>query len=205
MSRKTGKLKGNKTFLLVVEGFTEQIYFSDIKTNRRLPGVTINPKIAKHSDLSTILRTAIKEIKTHVYDFIWCVFDRDTIIEQGMSEDLKKQYDKARDLGIKFADSMPAFEVWFLLHFAMPAQFYYSQDGVIKDLRKYVPDYSKEQEWLSSADLYSILRQHYKAAKARAEELDRKKTDSGDEAATYTHVYQLFEKIQKETGIEDVF
>lgn len=90
MPRKTGKLKGNKTFLLVVEGFTEQIYFSDVKTTRRIPGITINPKIAKHSDLSTILRTAIREYNTNAYDSVWCVFDRDTITEQGMSDDLKK-------------------------------------------------------------------------------------------------------------------
>ena len=126
MPRKTGKLKGNKTFLLVVEGFTEQIYFSDVKTTRRIPGITINPKIAKHSDLSTILRTAIREYNTNAYDSVWCVFDRDTITEQGMSDDLKKQYNTALDLGIQFADSMPAFEVWFLLHFAMPSPFYIS-------------------------------------------------------------------------------
>lgn len=200
MPRKTGKLKGNKTFLLVVEGFTEQIYFSDVKTTRRIPGITINPKIAKHSDLSTILRTAIKEIKTDVYDFVWCVFDRDTITEQGMSDDLKKQYNTALDLGIQFADSMPAFEVWFLLHFAMPSPFYISQDGVIKDLRKYISDYSKEQAWLSSAKLYSKLEPYFDAAEKRAIELDKKKSDSGDETTTFSHVYKLFKELKEKSG-----
>lgn len=200
MPRKTGKLKGNKTFLLVVEGFTEQIYFSDVKTTRRIPGITINPKIAKHSDLSTILRTAIKEIKTDVYDFVWCVFDRDTITEQGMSDDFKKQYNTALDLGIKFADSMPAFEVWFLLHFALPSPFYISQDGVIKDLRKYIPDYSKEQAWLSSAKLYSKLEPYFETAMKKAIELDKKRADSGDETTTFTHVYELFEELKKKSG-----
>lgn len=200
MPRKTGKLKGNKTFLLVVEGFTEQIYFSDVKTTRRIPGITINPKIAKHSDLSTILRTAIKEIKTDVYDFVWCVFDRDTITEQGMSDDLKKQYNTALDLGIKFADSMPAFEVWFLLHFALPSPFYISQDGVIKDLRKYISDYSKEQAWLSSAKLYSKLEPYFDAAEKRAIELDKKKSDSGDETTTFSHVYKLFKELKEKSG-----
>ena len=200
MPRKTGKLKGNKTFLLVVEGFTEQIYFSDVKTTRRIPGITINPKIAKHSDLSTILRTAIREYNTNAYDSVWCVFDRDTITEQGMSDDLKKQYNTALDLGIQFADSMPAFEVWFLLHFAMPSPFYISQDGVIKDLRKYIPDYSKEQAWLSSAKLYSKLEPYFDAAEERAIELDKKKSDSGDETTTFSHVYKLFKELKKKSG-----
>ena len=200
MPRKTGKLKGNKTFLLVVEGFTEQIYFSDVKTTRRIPGITINPKIAKHSDLSTILRTAIREYNTNAYDSVWCVFDRDTITEQGMSDDLKKQYNTALDLGIKFADSMPAFEVWFLLHFALPSPFYISQDGVIKDLRKYISDYSKEQAWLSSAKLYSKLEPYFDAAEKRAIELDKKKSDSGDETTTFTHVYKLFKELKEKSG-----
>ncbi len=200
MPRKTGKLKGNKTFLLVVEGFTEQIYFSDVKTTRRIPGITINPKIAKHSDLSTILRTAIREYNTNAYDSVWCVFDRDTITEQGMSDDLKKQYNTALDLGIQFADSMPAFEVWFLLHFAMPSPFYISQDGVIKDLRKYISDYSKEQAWLSSAKLYSKLEPYFDAAEKRAIELDKKKSDSGDETTTFSHVYKLFKELKEKSG-----
>lgn len=200
MPRKTGKLKGNKTFLLVVEGFTEQIYFSDVKTTRRIPGITINPKIAKHSDLSTILRTAIREYNTNAYDSVWCVFDRDTITEQGMSDDLKKQYNTALDLGIQFADSMPAFEVWFLLHFAMPSPFYISQDGVIKDLRKYISDYSKEQVWLSSAKLYSKLEHYFDAAEKRAIELDKKKSDSGDETTTFSHVYKLFKELKEKSG-----
>ncbi|MBO8456624.1 MAG: RloB domain-containing protein [Spirochaetes bacterium] len=200
MPRKTGKLKVNKTFLLVVEGFTEQIYFSDVKTTRRIPGITINPKIAKHSDLSTILRTAIREYNTNAYDSVWCVFDRDTITEQGMSDDLKKQYNTALDLGIQFADSMPAFEVWFLLHFAMPSPFYISQDGVIKDLRKYISDYSKEQAWLSSAKLYSKLEPYFDAAEKRAIELDKKKSDSGDETTTFSHVYKLFKELKEKSG-----
>ena len=117
-----------------------------------------------------------------------------------MSDDLKKQYNTALDLGIQFADSMPAFEVWFLLHFAMPSPFYISQDGVIKDLRKYISDYSKEQAWLSSAKLYSKLEPYFDAAEKRAIELDKKKSDSGDETTTFSHVYKLFKELKEKSG-----
>lgn len=199
MPRKTGKLKGNKTFFIVVEGTTEKIYFSDVKTNGRIPGVTITPKTAKHSDLNTILKTAITEIKTGAYDSVWCVFDRDTLTKDGMSKELKEQYDKAKSLEIHFADSMPAFEVWFLLHFAMPAQFYSSQDSVIKELRKHIPDYEKDQKWLSSANLYSKLKPYFKDAMKKAAELDKKKKVSENANATISHVYKLFEELLKET------
>ena len=200
MPRKTGKLKGNKTFLLVVEGPTEKIYFSDVKTNAHIPGVTVTPKIAKHSDLNTILKTSITEFETGAYDSVWCVFDRDTIIEKGMSEEVKNQYEKALSMGIHFADSMPAFEVWFLLHFAMPAQFYSSQDGVIKELRKHIPNYEKDQKWLSSASLYTTLKPHFDNAMKKAAELDKKKEKSGNDNATISHVYKLFEELLAESG-----
>lgn len=199
MPRKTGKLKGNKTFLLVVEGPTEKIYFSDVKTNSHIPGVTITPKIAKHSDLNSILKTAISEFDTGVYDSVWCVFDRDTIVSNGMSEELTDQYNKALEKGIHFADSMPAFEVWFLLHFAMPAQFYSSQDSVIKELRKHIPDYDKDQRWLSSACLYTKLKPHLEEAMNKAVELDKKKESSENDTATISHVYKLFEELLVET------
>ena len=199
MPRKTGKLKGNKTFLIVVEGPTEKIYFSDVKTNGHIPGVTVNPKIAKHSDLNTILKTAVTEIKTDVYDSVWCVFDRDTIVKEGMSKELKKQYENAKSLGIRFADSMPAFEVWFLLHFAMPAQFYSSQDRVIKELKKHIADYEKDQKWLTSANLYSKLKPYFKDAMKKAAELDKKKKVSENANATISHVYKFFEELLKET------
>jgi len=199
VARRTGKLKGNKTFLLVVEGPTEKNYFSDVKTNGHIPGVTVTPKVAKHSDLNTILKNALTEFETGVYDSVWCVFDRDTIVEKGMSEDLKKQYEKALSKGIHFADSMPAFEVWFLLHFAMPEQFYSSQDGVIKELRKYIPYYEKDQKWLSSVNLYTTLKPHFDEAMKKAAELDKKKEDTGNENTTISHVYKLFEELWKET------
>ena len=198
MPRKTGKLKGNKTFLLVVEGPTEKIYFSDVKTNGHIPGVTVTPKIAKHSDLRTILKTSITEFETGAYDSVWCVFDRDTIVERGMSEELKNQYEKALSLGINFADSMPAFEVWFLLHFAMPAQFYSSQDVVIKELRRHIPDYNKDQKWLSSASLYTTLKPYFDNAMKKAAELDKKKASSETENTTICHVYKLFEELLTE-------
>lgn len=197
MPRKTGKLKANKTFLLVVEGPTEKIYFSDVKANGRIPGVTITPKVAKHSNINTILKTAISENETGVYDSIWCVFDRDTIITNGMSEETEQQYKEAISNGIHFADSMPAFEVWFLLHYTMPNLYYTNQDGVIRDLKKYIPDYSKNQEWLSSANLYSNLKPYFDCAMSKAPVLSKKKEETENESSTICNVYQLFEELMK--------
>ena len=117
MPRKTGKIQSNKTFLIVAEGKTEQLYFSEIKSIERIPGITIIPQQAKHSSLDSIFKTALAEKKSKVYDSVWCVFDYDTILEKGISEQTKKLKTQVEKCEIYIADSLPAFEIWFLLHY----------------------------------------------------------------------------------------
>ena len=131
MPRKTGKLNANKTFLLVVEGCTEKIYFSDVKANAHI------------------------------------------------------------------ADSMPAFEVWFLLHYAMLNFFYSNQDGLIKDLKKHIPDYSKNQEWHTSSALYAKLKPYFDDAMENSRNLNAKRGAKVDGKSTLCNVYKLFEELLK--------
>lgn len=79
MPRKTQKIHSNRTILIVVEGTTECNYFSEMKTIERIPDITVIPKKARYSSVANIFKTAFEEQKTKVYDFIWCVFDCDTI------------------------------------------------------------------------------------------------------------------------------
>lgn len=194
MPRKTGKLSANKTFLIVVEGATENIYFNDVRAKGHIAGVTINPKQSKHSDVGTVLKTALDKQKSEVFDSIWCVFDRDTIAN-GISSKLENQYREALKKGIHFADSFPAFEVWFLLHYGMPKQFYNSQDDAIEDLRKHIPDYTKNQEWLTSASLYSKLKPYFDKAMENAAKLDMRSSITANPKSTITHVHKLFEEL----------
>ncbi|MGP1438787.1 MAG: hypothetical protein ACTTKH_06930 [Treponema sp.] len=47
MPRKTGKVKSNKTFLIIVEGKTEYWYFSDMKALEKIHGLKIEIKKSK--------------------------------------------------------------------------------------------------------------------------------------------------------------
>lgn len=197
MPRRTNQLKPNKTFLIVVEGQTEQIYFSEMKSLERIPGVTITPKLAKHSSVKTILETAIRECETGTFDSVWCVFDRDTILKDGISKDLQDLFDDAKELKINFADSFPAFEIWFLLHYEMPKRFYENQDEVIKDLQKHLADYSKEKRWLLRENLYSKLKPQLQTAISNAEKLEDADGEQASEACTRCNVHKLFKEVEK--------
>lgn len=193
MPRKTNKIQSHTTILLVLEGQTEQLYFSEMRLIERIPGITIIPKMAQHSDLFHVLKNAKTENETGVYDSVWCVFDTDTLKSNNISSELIDLIEKCRNSGIKFADSFPAFEIWFLLHYEMPKLTYSNQNEVIKSLLKHISDYSKEKRWIESKHLYSLLKSLQESAIKRSKDLEFRKSDS--ENASYSNVYKVIEEI----------
>lgn len=194
MPRQTGKIKPNKTFLLVVEGETEKSYFSDIKSYDHIPGITIISKIAKYSSLNTILKTAIDDKKKGVYDSVWCVFDRDVLTTNEVSKGVDNLLKKCQKARIQFADSLPAFEVWFLLHYVMPSNYYQNQEAVINELKHYIKDYSKNQNWQIS-NLHSQLRFCRQTAIENAKKLEKRNNTSDDNTTTMCNVHKLLEEL----------
>ena len=193
MPRKTNRIQSNTTILLVLEGQTEQLYFSEMRIVERIPGITIIPKMAQHSDLYHVLKTAKTEKDTDVYDSVWCVFDTDTLKTNYIRSGLIDLIKECRKSGINFADSFPAFEIWFLLHYEMPKLTYSNQNEVIRSLLKYISDYSKEKKWLESKHLYSFLKTLQESAIKRSKDLELKKNDLDN--ASYTNVYKVIEEI----------
>lgn len=181
MPRKTNTRKANRTILLVVEGQTEKEYFSDLKNSEKLLSVTIIPKVASHSSISHILEYAIREEKSNVYDSIWCVFDRDV----STTEKIENLESKALKKGIKIADSLPAFEIWFLLHYTIPKSSYLNQNKLIEELKKYIPNYVK----VGNSKAYSLLKSKLGTAMKNAKDLESK------EYETYCNIYKIFEDI----------
>ena len=191
MPRKTAKIAARRTILLVVEGETEQIYFSQVRADRHASSITITPRLAKHSSVKHILLAALSEHQSGAYDEIWCVFDRDTIVRDGLGEETTALLEKARALGIRFAESYPSFEVWFYLHFAMPQSHYLSQYSLIEDFRQFVPRYGKEQAWLSGGELYRTLRERERTAVANSVLLAAHNAACPSEGNTACTVHEL--------------
>lgn len=193
MPRKTNRIQSNTTILLVLEGQTEQLYFSELRIVERIPGITIIPKMAQHSDLYHVLKNAKTEKDSNVYDSVWCVFDTDTLKTNKITSELSALIEECRRSGIKFADSFPAFEIWFLLHYEMPMLIYNNQNEVIRSLLKYISDYSKEKKWLESKHLYLFLKTLQESAIKRSKDLEMKKSDLDN--ASYSNVYKVIEEV----------
>jgi hypothetical protein len=96
-------------------------------------------------------------------DQIWCVFDRNG----NTNEELQKAERIANQRGYSIAFSNPAFELWYLLHFADQKSYLADADAVIAKLENdgYIPNYNK------SSDYYDALLPTRQQAIDRALEL----------------------------------
>lgn len=66
----------------------------------------------------------------------------------------------------KFIVSNPSFEVWYLLHYGFSTKSYINADAVIRELKKYYPEYEK------TSDMHSRLMEKTGEAIANAEKLE---------------------------------
>ena len=160
--------------------------------------VTIIPRMAKHSSLITILETAIKEAKEKIYDAIWCVFDRDVLLATGISKDLEQKFNEAKRFDIQFADSLPAFEIWFLLHYVLPKQYYKNQDELITELQKHINNYNKDINWLSKENLYVKLKPLVLNAIGNNIKLEQRNLSYQTNETSMCNVYKLIKSILEE-------
>lgn len=203
MARRQIKRPVYKTVLLVVEGETEQIYFERLKALEKYQNLRIRPEMPKHSNIGTLLEYAKKEAKSKAYDSVWLLFDRDVLKTQNIHKDILKQINDEKainNLGIKLADSFPCFEVWFLLHYCVPQNYYNSQNELIKELRKYLPEYTKNNAWLDKNDIYKLLRSKINDAFINSNILRSRKNNYGFLDATMCNIDLLMNEIASLAG-----
>lgn len=146
-----GVVKRTRRKMIVVglEGnnVTESIYLSQF--NRLLRNYTIIQARGNYTDPVGIVRSAIttvdkEELVFEEGDLAYCMIDRD------FSNAQKKKLCNAIEIGkknhIDVLISNPTFEIWYLLHFRYSTKEYSSNNEVLMELRKYIPDYSKNKD-----------------------------------------------------------
>jgi hypothetical protein len=191
MARKTNNRKKNPTYLILVEGQTELIYFQNLKETCMSDGFTVICKQANHSNPVLLINEAFKKSESSVYDNIWCVYDCDVL--HGNTENFEGVYQAALKQGIHFAESMPCIEVWFMLHFAQPRNYYQNADAVVVDLKKHIPQYGKNQEW-QRRNLFKVLQERTKTALTNASRLPPLDHDNQNTATSVPELVKIFKE-----------
>ncbi|MGP1438788.1 MAG: RloB family protein [Treponema sp.] len=129
------------------------------------------------------------------YESIWCIYDCDVIVKNDeLEKNIAQLKAKALKNGIFIADSLPSFEIWFLLHYTIPKKYYKDQDPLIAELKSY-EDFSNYEKGKSS--VYSKLKDLTDKAIENSYVLaDRNNKDEYDKDASFCNVYKLVEELK---------
>ena len=193
MVRKTSlRQRRNPIPTIIGAGITEQWYFTHLKALRGYR-VKIRPRFFG-TETAAGLDKKIEEVLRDESIAI-CVFDADVSTwneaERKKLAALQKKYEG--NASVVLCDSMPSIEYWFLLHFKHTTRHFGTSKAVIKELKKYIPQYDKTEQFLGNQKWVEEMTGEGKQEQAReyAEKMD---TTGG----SYTRVNKVFPRIEQQ-------
>lgn len=156
MGRKQKNKRLKLKYAVLGEGITEQWYLKHLKKHENYV-YAIRPTLFADVSIEKA-EGIIDELVTGGCDHITFLTDYDTIISQGKQEvfdRIKNKYSDNDDVLI--CESMPAIELWFLLHFVYTTKEFTNCAQVVNDLKNYLPEYEKKKTYLEKTDWFNEL------------------------------------------------
>lgn len=163
---------------VVGDGFTESIYFTDLRDTERPDNLRIIPDFpGRIGSFTGVLDRAI-ELREN-YDRVYALVDMDAVIAQQQQYNYQQQKAAAIRAGVMVLENNPCFEFWLLLHFRQTGRLFHNCGQVVAELRRYLPGYNKGLRSLEAARLFANLRDRLPQAMANAAmlEMDRNEHD----------------------------
>jgi hypothetical protein len=148
--RKPGTRPPRSITLVVCEGETERAYFEAARLHHGLRPAEVFVAGNTHGSapISVVECAEQKANEAGGYDYIFCVFDRDSHESFARAREKIKALAgrKKKPLPIQEIVSIPCFEVWVLLHFERSDAAYADCAAVIERIRdQHLPDYAKAE------------------------------------------------------------
>lgn len=147
--KKRGKVrrKTKPVYLLIAEGKnkTETIYLSNFQ-KQGMPYSLQFAKAGSKTDADSLYKTMIQkwnelELSSENGDLGFIILDIDN--EKSKAEKVRRLIQDNDNEAIQFVVSNPTFEIWLLMHFKYSTKHFADGDAVIKELKRYIPDYEK--------------------------------------------------------------
>lgn len=173
LERQRSKRSSYKKILIVCEGEkTEPYYFDDLIQHHKLNTANVEIDGSCGSSPRSVYDHATtmyeeERRRGDPYDEVYCVFDKDS--HACYFETVQKIGIHKPSKVFHATTSIPCFEYWILLHFEYTTKAYAPTgqnsiaDEVIRDLLRYMPDYTK-----GKASVYTYLAEHVERAIALA-------------------------------------
>lgn len=193
MARKTSlRQRRNPIPTIIGAGITEQWYFTHLKALRGYH-VKIRPRFFG-TETAAGLDKKIEEVLRDEGIAI-CVYDADVSTwnetERKKLAILQKKYEG--NASVLLCDSMPSIEYWFLLHYKHTTRHFGTSKAVVKELKKYIPQYDKTEQFLGNQRWVEEMTGEGRQEQAR-EYADKMDTPSG----SYTRVNKVFPRIEQQ-------
>lgn len=159
-SRKNQHRKPIPVYAIVGDGYSEKLYFEQLKAVEQLKNIQVKPdlpnKSGKGASFIRVMNKA-QALHTEGYDKVYCLIDFDAILHENKVDLYKKEKAKLEKKGIIVLECNPCFELWYLLHFKKTTKPFSNCDNVVSEIKKITDfkDYSKEQTF--QRNMYKLL------------------------------------------------
>lgn len=176
---------------IIGAGITEQNYFKHLQT---LMGwkMKIRPRFFGSEDITAIEKRVESVIQEE--GIAICVFDADVSAWnetfKTKLEKFKSKYQKRQDVII--CDSMPSIEYWFLIHYLDTNKHYPTSASVIRELSKFITNFSKNETFLSSPTWVKEMISDDKIDLACKRAIQYENADG-----SYSRIYKAIELLKK--------
>ena len=192
MPRKTSlKQRRSPIPTIIGAGITEQWYFTHLKALRGYR-VKIRPRFFG-TETAAGLDNKIEEVLRDEGIAI-CVFDADVSTwneaESKKLAALKKKYEG--NASVLLCDSMPSIEYWFLLHYKHTTRHFGTSKAVMKELKKYIPQYDKTEQFLGNQKWVADM-----SGEGRQEQACDYAATTDISCGSYTKVQEVFPLIEQ--------
>ena len=176
---------------IIGAGITEQNYFKHLQT---LMGwkMKIRPRFFGSEDITAIEKRVESVIQEE--GIAICVFDADVSAWnetfKTKLEKFKSKYQKRQDVII--CDSMPSIEYWFLIHYLDTNKHYPTSASVIRELNKFITNFSKNETFHSSPTWVKEMISDDKIDLACKRAIQNENADG-----SYSRIYKAIELLKK--------
>jgi len=186
-----------QSIAIIGEGLTEWFYFDQLRIAKHY-SFTLAPDFPKHSDLDEMMALVKKKL-CKGYDIIICLIDMDIICADPC---VKAKYDRyrkeyAKEKSVKFIETNPCTELWFLLHFLtrLSTKQYSCYQDLLPDLKKHIPNYEKNEKFFKRINLYRYLEENGNIDNATlyAKQLCRLKDYTPKENHSFSEIFEIVE------------
>lgn len=189
--------KFRKAVAIFVDGKTESWYFQSLKkylSDTR--SFEIKPELPKKKSLTEIEKQILEAIEND-YDKVYWLVDLDKIIQDNKITTFRRIYNSlSKKQNISILINNPCLEIWFLLHFRQTKKQFADCNQVAKELKKYLPEYTKHEKFFlgSNNDIFKRLYPQILDAIKNAKLLEE--LDFNNINLPQAQIYKIFEELK---------